>query len=229
MMLTHCVESGLGTTVPINTNSSGVWLGLLVGHGFKPQRGLIQGGQTIFSILSLLWWIWLPCGYPAVMPDDRIYCTVYRKTPHQHQRTQVEFPGGENISMQTHNVSLHGSWSDSSQTPGAPKIGAEKNNNTVMATFRNGCFVKMDYHPVHTIPNPHSTKMAVLPKTFVQIILAAKMVSAGFKYSPQNNSDDLLPSLLSILLQWGTAWLHGYMGSVPTPRWNRRGGGGGYL
>ena len=113
--------------------------------------------------------------------------------------------------MQTHNVSLHGSWSDSSQTPGAPKIGAEKNNNTVMATFRNGCFVKMDYHPVHTIPNPHSTKMAVLPKTFVQIILAAKMVSAGFKHSPQTNSDDLLPSLLS--LSFFNGGLHGYMGT----------------
>ena len=51
MMLTHCVESGLWTTVPMNTNSCGVWLGLLVGHGFKPRRGLIQGVQTIVLTL----------------------------------------------------------------------------------------------------------------------------------------------------------------------------------
>ena len=32
---------------------------------------------------------------------------------------------------------------------------------------------KMDDLPVHTIPNHHSTKIDVLQKTFVQIILAA--------------------------------------------------------
>ena len=35
-------------------------------------------------------------------------------------------------------------------------------------------FKKMDDHPVHTIPNHHYTKMDVLPKTSVQIILAGK-------------------------------------------------------
>ena len=38
----------------------------------------------------------------------------------------------------------------------------------------NGCLGKMKDHPVHTIPNPHLTKMDVLQKTCVQIILAAK-------------------------------------------------------
>ena len=58
MMLTHCEESGLGpihvcmgTTVPMGGSSSGVWLGPLVGCGFKPQRGLIQGVQTIVLTL----------------------------------------------------------------------------------------------------------------------------------------------------------------------------------
>ena len=32
----------------------------------------------------------------------------------------------------------------------------------------------MDDHPVHTIPNHHPIKMDVLPKTVVEIILAAK-------------------------------------------------------
>ena len=59
MMLTHCVESGLWTTVPMNTKSCGVWLGLLVGHGFKPRRGLIQGVQTIVLTLVDLTPMWL--------------------------------------------------------------------------------------------------------------------------------------------------------------------------
>ena len=57
-MLTHCEELGLGpisvcmgTTVPMNTSSSGVWLGPLVGPEFKSRRGLIQGVQTIVLTL----------------------------------------------------------------------------------------------------------------------------------------------------------------------------------
>ena len=66
MMLTHCEESGLGpihvcmgTTVPMNTSSSGVWLGPLVGRGFEPRRGLIQGVQTIVLTLVDLTPMWL--------------------------------------------------------------------------------------------------------------------------------------------------------------------------
>ena len=43
----------------------------------------------------------------------------------------------------------------------------------------------MDDHLVHTTPNPHLLKMDVLPKTFVQIILAAKMAIVTLKYVPQ--------------------------------------------
>ena len=42
------------------------------------------------------------------------------------------------------------------------------------ATWRNGCFGKMDDHPFHTTPNDHPPKMDVLPKTFHQNILAPK-------------------------------------------------------
>ena len=38
----------------MNTSSSGVWLGPLVGRGFEPQRGLIQGVQTIVLTLVAL-------------------------------------------------------------------------------------------------------------------------------------------------------------------------------
>ena len=44
----------------------------------------------------------------------------------------------------------------------------------------------MDVHPVPTIPNHHPIKMDVLPKTFVQIILAAKWL-----VRPPSSSDDL--------------------------------------
>ena len=54
----YCEESGLGpihvcvgTTVPKNTSSSGVWLGPLVGCGFGPRRGLIHSVQTIVLTL----------------------------------------------------------------------------------------------------------------------------------------------------------------------------------
>ena len=57
--------------------------------------------------------------------------------------------------------------------------------NRIMASRRNSCFEKMDNHPIHTIPNPDLTKMVVLPKTFLQIILAAKwLVHAAFNYVP---------------------------------------------
>ena len=49
----------------------------------------------------------------------------------------------------------------------------------------------MDDHLVHTIPNHHPTKMDVLPKTFVQIILAAKWLVRHSSIRPPNNSDNL--------------------------------------
>ena len=48
-----------------------------------------------------------------------------------------------------------------------------KRMNRRMDTQRNGFFGKMDDHPVHTIPNHHSSKMDVLSKTFLRIILSA--------------------------------------------------------
>ena len=46
--------------------------------------------------------------------------------------------------------------------------------NRIKAIWQNGCFEKMDDHAVYTIPNHHSSKTDVLPKTFVQITLATK-------------------------------------------------------
>ena len=46
--------------------------------------------------------------------------------------------------------------------------------NIITATWWNGCFGKMDDHPVHTIPNHHHTNVDVLPKTYAQINFAAK-------------------------------------------------------
>ena len=43
----------------MNTSCSGVWLGPLVGRGFEPQRGLIQGVQTIVLTLVALTPMWL--------------------------------------------------------------------------------------------------------------------------------------------------------------------------
>ena len=72
--------------------------------------------------------------------------------------------------------------------------------NIITATSRNGCFEKMNVHPVHTIPNHHPTKKDVLQKFFVQIILAAKWL-----VRPPTNSDALCllfygVSILPVLL-----------------------------
>ena len=68
-----------------------------------------------------------------------------------------------------------------------------------MATLWNGCFSKIDDHPVHTIPNPHHpSKMDVLPKTFFRIILDAKWLVRLSSTSP-NLKGRLWPSLLFLL------------------------------
>ena len=56
--------------------------------------------------------------------------------------------------------------------------------------LQNGCFRKMDDHLVH-----HSPKMDVLPKTFLQIILAAKQLVRHSSTSPKQQRRSL-PSLL---------------------------------
>ena len=66
-----------------------------------------------------------------------------------------------------------------------------------MATWRNGCFGKKDDHPVLTIPNRNPTQRDVLPKTFVQIILAAKWLVRHLSTSPHQQRRPL-PSLLSL-------------------------------
>ena len=59
----------------------------------------------------------------------------------------------------------------------------------------HGCFEKIDDHPVHTIPNQYKTKMGVLPKTLVQIILAAKWLVRHSSTFPKQQRRPL-PSLL---------------------------------
>ena len=73
----------------------------------------------------------------------------------------------------------------------------KKRMNKRKDTWRNGCFGKMDAHPVHTIPNHQATKMNVLPKTFLQIILAAKWL-VGIQ-CPSNSSDVLLFCLILLI------------------------------
>ena len=53
----------------------------------------------------------------------------------------------------------------------------KKKMNRIKAIWWNGFLGQMDDHSVHTTPNQHPTKMDVLPKTFVQIILAAKWLA----------------------------------------------------
>ena len=54
---------------------------------------------------------------------------------------------------------------------------------------------------IHTTPNHHPAKKDVLPKTFLQIILAAKWLG-GIQVHPSNSSDDLCLLFCLILLLW---------------------------
>ena len=62
----------------------------------------------------------------------------------------------------------------------------KKRMKRIAATWRNECFEKMAIHPVHTTPNHRPSKMDVLPKNSVQIIIA---VTSSIR--PPSNSDDL--------------------------------------
>ena len=66
----------------MNTSCSGVWLGPLVGRGFEPQRGLIQGVQTI--VLTLVTPMWLSSSDTRVLnlqQEPSLETMVYKKWP----------------------------------------------------------------------------------------------------------------------------------------------------
>ena len=77
-----------------------------------------------------------------------------------------------------------------------------KRMKRITATWRNGYFGEMVVHLVHAIPNHHLTKIDVLPKTFVQIILAAKWLGRhSSTYTSSNKQQRPLPfSSIVILL-----------------------------
>ena len=64
-----------------------------------------------------------------------------------------------------------------------------------MDTLRNGCFGKMDDLPVHTTANHHALKMDDLQQTFLQIILAAKLLVRHSSTSPKQQLWPLPPLL----------------------------------
>ena len=61
-------------------------------------------------------------------------------------------------------------------------------------TWQNEWFRKINNHPVQTVPNHHSPKMDVLPKTCLQIILVAKWLVRHSFLSP-NQQRRSLPSV----------------------------------
>ena len=56
----------------------------------------------------------------------------------------------------------------------------------ITATWRNGCYGKMDDHPVHTIPNHHPTKIDVLPNRDVNVSVFF-MIEHFIFFSSQKN------------------------------------------
>ena len=66
-----------------------------------------------------------------------------------------------------------------------------------MNAWQNGCFRKMDDHLVHATPNNRPPKLDNLPKTFLQIILAAKQLVRHSSTSPKQQRGPL-PTPLSV-------------------------------
>ena len=62
----------------------------------------------------------------------------------------------------------------------------------------NGCFGKMDDHPVHTTPSHHPPKMDVPPKIFLQSSLSQNSSCAN-QVRPQTSYDDLFLPFCLIL------------------------------
>ena len=73
---------------------------------------------------------------------------------------------------------------------------------------------KMNELPVYITPNHHPPKMDAFPKTFHQIILAAKWQLQHSSTSP-NSSDDLLPSLLSVSFSMPSPLCSKYLSTDP--------------
>ena len=73
-----------------------------------------------------------------------------------------------------------------------------------MEACQKGCIRKMDDHLVYTTPNHHPPKMDFLPKTFLQIILAAKWL-ARHPVCPPNSSEDLFLLFCLFLSLYGTS------------------------
>ena len=64
----------------------------------------------------------------------------------------------------------------------------EKRMNRITAAWQSRCFYD---HMVHTTPNHHPTKMDVLSKSFLQIILCANWLVRHSSTFPSTSSDDL--------------------------------------
>ena len=101
----------------------------MLGRGFEPQRGLIQGVQTIVLTLVDLTPMWLSSSDTRglnLQQEPSLEKLVYNKWP------ELVLPG-ECKPMQTHNVSLQ---EKEGPNPGATKIVGKKNSNKKSVEIR---------------------------------------------------------------------------------------------
>ena len=83
----------------------------------------------------------------------------------------------------------------------------KKTMNIRTDTWRNECFRKMDADPVHNTPNRLPPRMDVLPKTFLQIILADKWL--GRQVRPPNSMQQTTSSISSVFFFfYGVFWMN---------------------
>ena len=80
----------------------------------------------------------------------------------------------------------------------------KKRMNIITATWRNGCFGKIDDHPGHTIPNRHLNKMDVFPKLLFKSSLL--MLMRHSNTSPNQQRRRFAFSSVFILLLRNTYW-----------------------
>ena len=77
------------------------------------------------------------------------------------------------------------------------RMNLNKRMNRIKATWRNGCFEKVDDHPVHTIPNHHPKTFKYLPQITMTTFALISLPSLSFFYCMGlciNIPSDLAPS-----------------------------------
>ena len=144
-----------------------------------PKEKCLPGSNKVATLLSLL----NPSNY--ILSSSTLQSQKKKQT---EEKAKVVAAVWGTRFIQFHAALLAPGWFEEKD---------EQKNRT--DDWQNGCFRKIDGHLVYTTPNHHPSKIDVLPKTFLQIIHAAKWLRRhGRTRTSPKQPRRLLPSILSV-------------------------------